>query len=837
MTDELLYERLAISVSQLGSPLPHVHGELIPNLNQLYPLLIAPLFRARARARRRSHDAHALNAWVMSSACIPAFLLARRVTGRRLAAYARRAADGVPAVDRALVVPAHRGRRLPGVPLGGARDPASRSRRRRGATTCSRCSGSRSRSSRGRSSSVLLAVAAGRDLRATSSAAARRPARGGASAPSRATACSRGRYAVVLAAARSCSRRSASSSRVLGTYRGALEGQLVPRRHRPLVRSSTSRRSRSGSAILPFVVGIAWLLANAVRPPERDELHAFACLASVTVVAVALEVTVFDLRFGAGSRPRPLPLLRRAARAARLPLRARRRAAGRAGRCSSPAVARRRRLRARPAAAPTAIFHADSPGRDARTTGCATALHSLNGARAVPRRRDRRSRHAALRPARRSSSAAGTSPPVLAVLTLVVLPARDRLRVHAALRAQRHVGPAASRSSQGGVFDWVDRTVGRGRRGDDRPVSRACRASTWRASPRGGTSSSGTASVVRSAHYPGQFEWTPSTFPKLYLALRPARPAARTSRRRATSLQSDKETRFRISGAVVSLNRGDAADRRRASRGAPTGSRSASTTTAGRGPASRSTGPRLLRPRPARADCGSSLVLAVGGAVRRAVALASSSARTSSTNGGAGDGGRRPRSTARSTCACRPRAASRTIRIDGRRKLADLRRHAQPGHDRRRVPRSAASSCRRSRCRRARAHLPAGATLADGRYDSAPGLHEPHVRRGPVVGSRESRSAERLELLVRVAAGEELLDPGKVRDRGLAQLLAARRASASRTRRARRRRRCAFSTKPARLEPVEQPRDPRRGEQHALARGRSRRIIPPSACERRSSTS
>src|SRR5262245_10600618 len=96
MTDELLYERLAISVSQLGSPLPHVHGELIPNLNQLYPLLLAPVFRS-GLVPDSLHDAHALNAWVMSSACIPAFLLARRVTGRRLVAYALAAlAVGLP---------------------------------------------------------------------------------------------------------------------------------------------------------------------------------------------------------------------------------------------------------------------------------------------------------------------------------------------------------------------------------------------------------------------------------------------------------------------------------------------------------------------------------------------------------------------------------------------------------------------------------------------------------------------------------------------------------------------------------------------------------------------
>src|SRR5262245_27713365 len=87
MTDELLYERLALSVSQLGSPPPHVHRALTPNLHPPCPLLLAPAFR-NGLVPSSLHDAPSLNAWVMSSACIPAFLLARRVTGRRLVAYA-----------------------------------------------------------------------------------------------------------------------------------------------------------------------------------------------------------------------------------------------------------------------------------------------------------------------------------------------------------------------------------------------------------------------------------------------------------------------------------------------------------------------------------------------------------------------------------------------------------------------------------------------------------------------------------------------------------------------------------------------------------------------------
>ena len=86
MTDELVYERLAISIAKTGSPLPHIHDQFVRSLDQLYPLLIAPFFR-HGLVSHDIHEAHLLNAWVMTSACIPAFLLARRVTGRRSVAY------------------------------------------------------------------------------------------------------------------------------------------------------------------------------------------------------------------------------------------------------------------------------------------------------------------------------------------------------------------------------------------------------------------------------------------------------------------------------------------------------------------------------------------------------------------------------------------------------------------------------------------------------------------------------------------------------------------------------------------------------------------------------
>jgi len=86
MTDELVYERLALSVARTGSPVPRVHGVFVRSLDQLYPWLIAPLFRDGSVATDL-HHAHLLGAWLMTSALIPAFLLARRVTGRVSLAY------------------------------------------------------------------------------------------------------------------------------------------------------------------------------------------------------------------------------------------------------------------------------------------------------------------------------------------------------------------------------------------------------------------------------------------------------------------------------------------------------------------------------------------------------------------------------------------------------------------------------------------------------------------------------------------------------------------------------------------------------------------------------
>ena len=87
MTDELLYERLAFSVARTGSPLPALHGMRVPEANQLYAILLGwvsgddlvPDWLVRA---------HTVNAILMTSAAVPAYLFARRLVGGYLGAYA-----------------------------------------------------------------------------------------------------------------------------------------------------------------------------------------------------------------------------------------------------------------------------------------------------------------------------------------------------------------------------------------------------------------------------------------------------------------------------------------------------------------------------------------------------------------------------------------------------------------------------------------------------------------------------------------------------------------------------------------------------------------------------
>lgn len=86
MTDELQTSKLATSVVQSLSPVPHIHGEYYGALSQLYPLLIAPFFGFLSTPGAVT-AVHVLNALLLASSAWPAYLLGRSVTGSRTAGY------------------------------------------------------------------------------------------------------------------------------------------------------------------------------------------------------------------------------------------------------------------------------------------------------------------------------------------------------------------------------------------------------------------------------------------------------------------------------------------------------------------------------------------------------------------------------------------------------------------------------------------------------------------------------------------------------------------------------------------------------------------------------
>jgi hypothetical protein len=299
MTDELLYERLAISIANLGSPLPQIHGELIGNVNQLYPLLLAPFFHDRL-VPPALLDAHVLNAFVMSSACLPTFLLARAVTGSRRLAYLVAALSvcipwiplssmlmtevvaypafmwAMLAVYRAALSPRSRNDIVMVVALGLATFartqfvvlflvvPIAFYLHELAFTEAS--------------SHLARVRVAGRRLVET-----HRPL---------AVA-----YAALVVAALVLLAVGRLSS-ALGTYSVTAEGNLLPS---GMGRSLLEHLAPIGLGlgILPFVLGVSWLFATVVRPRARTQ-HAFAVIAIVTFAALLIEVTSYDLRFGQG---------------------------------------------------------------------------------------------------------------------------------------------------------------------------------------------------------------------------------------------------------------------------------------------------------------------------------------------------------------------------------------------------------------------------------------------------------------------------------------------------------------------------------------------------------
>jgi hypothetical protein len=287
MTDELVWERLAVSIAQWHSLLPRLHGDVIRNLAQLYPVVLSPFFWSGYVATNL-RDAHIFNAWLMTSAAIPAFLLARRVTDRRWAAYLMALLTAatpwivystvlltevaaypvflwtVLAMHKAITEPRWRNDVLLVVALVVA---------------------FLARTQFGLLFAVLPVALMLFHLRTSW----RDTLRGHAVLV--------GLYVFLLVVA--------LALKVTGhglTHLSVYGGET-----RPHVLSSATAGSFTGHAadlafglgILPFLVGSAWLLANAVQGTAAPRQRSFACIGTVTVLVVIGVVAAWDLTIGA----------------------------------------------------------------------------------------------------------------------------------------------------------------------------------------------------------------------------------------------------------------------------------------------------------------------------------------------------------------------------------------------------------------------------------------------------------------------------------------------------------------------------------------------------------
>lgn len=287
--DELRYERLAISIARTHSLVPRIHGVNIESYSQLYPLLIAPFLR-HGLVPHNVETIHLANAWIMSSACIPAFFLARRVTGRRWVAYLTAA---LSVVMPWIVLSAMMMTEVASYPmsvwalLAIQRSTVLPSRRNDLVALAAIVLAYLARGELLVLIVVLPLAVLGYELRGGERNVRRLLRRHDLLAAV---------YGVLLVAAIAL-RFSGGLSNVAGVYGSyAKHEQLLPH---GIAGSFVEHLATFSLAfgVLPFVVGIAWLLANAARPPASPERHAFAWIGSITVAAVMFDGTNFDVLY------------------------------------------------------------------------------------------------------------------------------------------------------------------------------------------------------------------------------------------------------------------------------------------------------------------------------------------------------------------------------------------------------------------------------------------------------------------------------------------------------------------------------------------------------------
>jgi hypothetical protein len=281
MTDELQTTKLATSIGETLSPVPRIHGAYYGALNQLYPLLLSPLYRWLSTPAAFD-GAHVLNAFLLASSAWPAYLLGRAVTRRVAGGYFAAALTAFtpwlvlsstlltenaayPAFVwavflcyRALVEPS------------AGRDAAA---------VCALALAYLARTQL-----FVLAVAVPiavlayeRDLRR-------------AYVRHRLLAAAYGAGAAVAAGLAA----AGSLSRVLGNYAATVQGDVLPA---GIWHSAAVHLDEVvvGTGVAPFLLAAAWAFT-----PSRREARAFAALFVPLVALITFEAASFDLRFTPG---------------------------------------------------------------------------------------------------------------------------------------------------------------------------------------------------------------------------------------------------------------------------------------------------------------------------------------------------------------------------------------------------------------------------------------------------------------------------------------------------------------------------------------------------------
>ena len=534
MTDELLYERLAIGINRLGTPFPHVHDAAVSNINQLYPLLLSFVFR-HGLVPHGFHQAHVLNAFVMTSAAIPAYLLAQSVTGRRalslvvaaatasvvwltLASFLLTEVVAYPAFAWA-VLAMHRCMSRPAI-------------RTDILAVAAICVAVLARTQFYLLAAVLPTAILGR-----------------AAVEHRVTAALRAHRALIALyglGAVAALVAVAAGHNLLGTYSSTTSGNPFPPE---MLRAVPAHLAVVGLAtgLLPVLLGGAWLVGN-LRTSESDERFAFAWLGAVTVLALCIEVSSFDLRFGGGTiKDRYLfyiaPVLFVALAAALSANRPPRWSLAFPSPCSCSAL-----------------------GRAVAGLRQAERRHARVGREQLAARHDARAHRYPLVPhldgdrargaVRRGDGAAGTKPVVVtcSVLLVIALPAETAYGFKRLFAVNGTSGLPIT-LDQSGVFNWIDRAVGRDAETVMIPYP-VVTGDYWANIGYWWDLEFWNRSVTREAWRPDEFSGTPpGSFPKLDL-----RFGSKTGRASvdldAFVAQSLQDSRFHIAGRSRSAQRG-----------------------------------------------------------------------------------------------------------------------------------------------------------------------------------------------------------------------------------------------------------------------------------------